>query len=88
MEEVRLAVQRALDKLINRFGNPNDVIRELRRALDLIDAGTGQGSEASTGTPPTPIQEASPPVSETEQKAEGSGSKPQGRTRSVKRGNR
>jgi hypothetical protein len=36
MEEVRLAVQRAIDKLVNRFGTTSDVISELEYALKAL----------------------------------------------------
>ena len=37
MNEARLAIERAISKLINRFGKESDVIGELRAALAAID---------------------------------------------------
>lgn len=37
MSEVRLAVERALSKLIGRFGTTGEVIGELRAALAALD---------------------------------------------------
>lgn len=48
--EVRIAVQRALDKLINRFGQPSEVIGELRAALAAMDK--QEAKAAAVETPP------------------------------------
>ena len=59
-DEVRLAVQRALDKLINRFGNTSDVIGELRGALAAMDK-----QEAKQVREPVAVEtESIPPVVE------------------------
>lgn len=57
-DEVRLAVQRALDKLINRFGSTSDVIGELRAALAALDKEEAKGGE----TEAAPAVEVSPPA--------------------------
>ena len=57
--EVRLAVQRALDKLINRFGSTSEVIGELRAALAALDK-----EEAKQGRPVAVETEAITPVVE------------------------
>ena len=60
MSEVRLAIDRALDKLINRFGNTSDVIGELRGALAALDK-----QEAKQEREPVAVEtESIPPVVE------------------------
>ncbi len=61
-QEVRLAVQRALDKLINRFGSQADVIAELRNALALMDK-TGDATDSAkpaAESVATPVQRDEP----------------------------
>lgn len=55
--EVRLAVERALSKLIGRFGTTSDVIGELRAALAALDK-----QEAKQGRPASGEMEAIPAV--------------------------
>ena len=78
MSEVRMAVERALSKLINRFGPMSDVIKELEFAITEL-----KKQEGGAAAPP-PTQQ---PAAEAEQKAgDTPGSKPTGR--SVRRGNK
>jgi hypothetical protein len=73
--EVRLAVQRALDKLINRFGNPSEVIGELRAALAALDKQEAKGEAAVSPPPPAPKvepeAEAEPPPKNSRQRSMG-----------------
>ncbi len=81
-DEVRLAVQRALDKLINRFGNQSEVIGELRAALAALDKqeakqGRPAGGETEAAIPaavevsPQAEPEAEPPPPEKAHKRTG-----------------
>ena len=59
-DEVRLAIDRAIEKLINRFGNTSDVIGELRGALAAMDK-----QEAKQEREPVAVEtESIPPVVE------------------------
>lgn len=63
MEEVRIAVQRALDKLVNRFGTTGDVIGELETALALMKKSEAPASEKVVEVPaaePPPPSKAEP----------------------------
>lgn len=65
--EVRLAVQRAIDKLITRFGTTGEVIGELRAALKALDKAEAPASEVVKGpeTAPEPTvadEQAEPPL--------------------------
>ena len=51
MSEVRLAIDRAIEKLINRFGNTSDVIGELRGALAALDKEEAKAGETKADTP-------------------------------------
>ena len=69
--EVRLAVQRALDKLITRFGNPSEVIGELQAALRVLDreevpASSTHGTEAVVSLPEPEATTSGPAADEPE----------------------
>lgn len=84
MNEVRLAVERALSKLITRFGSRGDVIAELEHALALLKKQEGSEVPAST-TPPqeteAPPAAVAPPVSESEEKPKRKKAEPRPQTR-------
>ena len=60
MSEVRLAVQRAIDKLINRFTPTSEVIGELRAALAALDKQEAKGGATEAAIPA--VVEVSPPA--------------------------
>ena len=68
MNEVRIAVQRAIDKLVNRFGKQSDVIGELRAALAALDRHEKKGVETTVALPA--VSEVSIPVTPEEPEAE------------------
>ena len=77
MSEAKLAVQRALDKLINRFGTTGEVIGELRAALALMDK--GNAVPAAIPPPEEPEPEEAPAPSEPEAEPRPSARKSMGR---------
>lgn len=79
MDEIRLAVERALSKLVNRFGLESEVIAELEDAVDRIKR-LQAAEEPPEPEPESPAPAEAPPV----QKAGAPGSKP--RKAGVKRG--
>ncbi len=86
-QEVKLAVERALAKLIGRFGTTGEVISELRYALKKLDEpevpASTSGTDATTVIveEPGPVSgssappEAEPPPDETPKKRRGMGRK-------------
>jgi len=66
--EVRTAVQRALDKLINRFGNQSEVIEGLRTALRQMDKEEAPASSGGTEAAVVEAEADSSPASAPQQK--------------------
>jgi hypothetical protein len=70
MSEVRLAIDRALSKLLGRFGPPSEVIGELRAALAALDKAEAAGAKESAPAQATLIPETAAAEAEEEVEAE------------------
>lgn len=69
MSEVRIAINHAIDKLINRFGTQSDVLEELRAALAALDKQEAKQAKpvaVETEAAIPAVVEVSPPATDTE----------------------